>query len=239
MGGCCVGNCCVMNNVVGDFFRDIFGGSGGGCGYHPGPSETELHAKKIADELAAMKESIRKSSEKKEQEIIDYINRSMNDLLNMLEEINKKQYGGKSLNINIKGIRDNNESLKREVVGYIGNYMDERLVLTDSELSIILEERDDNKRNKNFDSFCKKIQNKALDGLKDKIETTVRKQETMIRREIEARLNEVDKNMKAATSAYTDIVRAKEENETEMEETRIKYIYKHGVLDVLLDQLGD
>ena len=46
MGGCCVGNCCVMNNAVGDFFRDIFE-SGGGCGYHPGPSKTEAHAKKI------------------------------------------------------------------------------------------------------------------------------------------------------------------------------------------------
>ena len=63
MGGCCVGNCCVMNNAVGDFFRGIFGGDRGGCGYHPGPSENELHAKKIADELAEMKENIRKSSE--------------------------------------------------------------------------------------------------------------------------------------------------------------------------------
>lgn len=47
MGGCCVGNCCVMNNAVGDFFRGIFGGDRGGCGYHPGPSENELHAKKL------------------------------------------------------------------------------------------------------------------------------------------------------------------------------------------------
>lgn len=237
MGGCCVGNCCVMNNVVGDFFRDIFGGSGG-CGYHPGALETEAHAKKIADELATMKESIRESSKKKEKEIIDYINKSMDDLIKLLEGVNQKQFGGKSLNINISGIRTNNDDLKKEVVGYIGNIMDDRLVLTDKELSVILEERDDEKRGKNFDSFCKRIQKQALDGLSTKIESTVRKQEEMIRCEIESRLNEVDRNAKAATKAYMDIVAVKEKDESKMAETQIGYLYQYEIAEILLDQLG-
>lgn len=236
MGGCCVGNCCVMNNAVGDFFRDIFGG---GCGYHPGPSETEEHAKKIADELAVEKESIRESSQKKEQEFIDKINKSMNELIKILEAEYKKTYGGKSLNININGIKANNENLKKEVVGYIGNFMDERLVLTDKELSVILEERDDEKRNKNFDSFCNRLKKQALDGLSKKIETTVRKQEKMIRQEIETRLNEVDKNMKNAIKAYADIVDVKEKDESKMAEKKIKYIYQYELSEILLDQLEE
>lgn len=238
MGGCCIGNCCIMNNAIGDFFRDIFGGSSGGCGYHPGPSETEAHAKKIADELAAMKESIRESSEKKEQEIIDYISKSMDDLIKLLEDVNEKQFGGKSLNINVNGICTSNEEIKKEVVGSIGNIMDERLVLTDKELSVILEERDDKKRNKNFDDFCKRIQKQALDGLGKKIEATVRKQEEMIRREIESRLKEVDRNMKAATKAYMDIVEVKEKDESKMSETQMKYMYQYELSEILLDQLG-
>lgn len=210
----------------------------GGCGYHPGPSETEAHAKKIADELAAMKESIRESSEKKEHEIIDYISRSMDDLIKLLEDVNEKQFGGKSLNINVNGICTNNEDLKKEVVGSIGNIMDERLVLTDKELSVILEERDDKKRNKNFDAFCKRIQKQALDGLGKKIEATVRKQEEMIRREIESRLKEVDRNMKAATKAYMDIVEVKEKDESKMSETQMKYMYQYELSEILLDQLG-
>lgn len=236
MSGCCIGNCCIMDNVVGDFFRNIFGESGG-CSYHPGPSETEAHAKKIADELAAMKESIRESSEEKEKEIIDYINKSMNDLIQLLEDVNREQFGGKSLNINISGIRVNNEDLKKEVVGSIGNVMDERLVLTDRELSLILEERNDKKRNKNFDSFCERVQRQALDALSKKIESTVREQEDMIRREIESRLNEVDRKMESATKAYTDIVDVKEKDELKMAETQIKYIYQYGLTDILLDQL--
>ena len=236
MSGCCIGNCCIMDNVVGDFFRNIFG-QNGGCSYHPGASETEAHAKKIADELAAMKESIRESSEKKEKEIIDYINKSMNDLIQLLEDVNREQFGGKSLNINISGIRVNNEDLKKEVVGSIGNVMDERLVLTDKELSLILEERDDKKRNKNFDSFCERVQRQALDALSKKIESTVREQEDMIRREIESRLNEVDRKMESATKSYTDIVDVKEKDELKMAETQIKYIYQYGLTDILLDQL--
>lgn len=238
MGGCCIGNCCVMNNAVGDFFRDIFSPSGGGCGYHPGPSETEAHAKKIADELATMKEGIRKSSEKKEQEIINYINRSMDDLIKLLEKINKKPYGGKILNINIKSIREKNEDLQKEVIGYIGNMMEDRLVLTDKELSVILEERDDKKREKNFDAFCTRIQKQALSGLSRKIESTVRKQEEMIRKEIKFRLSEVDKSMQAATKAYTELIDVKEKDESKMEETRIKYIYQYELTEMLLDQLG-
>lgn len=239
MGGCCIGDCCVMNNAIGDFFRDIFGGgSGGGCGYHPGPSETEAHAKKIADELAAMKEGIRKSSEKKEQEIINHINKSMDELLTFLESINKKQFGGKTLNINIKGIKEKNNALAKEVVGYIGNIMDDRLVLTDKELSIILEERNDEKRGRNFDAFCKKIQNQALSGLSKKIESTVRKQEETITKEIKIRLEEVDKSMKEATLTYNEILQTKKNNESKLEEVRIKHIYKNELSNILLDQLG-
>lgn len=238
MGGCCVGNCCIMDNIVGDMIRDFFGGSSGGCSYCPGPSETEAHAKKIADELAAMKEKIRKSSEKKEREIIDYINKSIYDLIKLLEDVNKKQFGGKSLNINISGIRTKNEDLKKEVVGYIGNVMDERLVLTDKELSVILEERDDEKRKRNFDSFCQRIQKQALAGLSKKIVSTVRKQEDMIRCEINSRLNEVDRNMKTTTKAYTDIVEKKERDESKMAEEQIKYIYQYELSEILLDQLG-
>ncbi len=106
-------------------------------------------------------------------------------------------------------------------------------------ISIILEERDDKKRAKNFDAFCRRVQAQACSGLRKRIETTVRKQEQMIRKEIELRLKEVDKSMKAAMKAYSEIVSAKEKDESKMEETRIKYIYKYELAAILLDQLGD
>lgn len=235
MGGCCITH--FIKEVMDDI-RDIFSGDGGGgCAYTPGVSETDAHAKKIADELADMKEKIRKSSEKKEQKIIDYINGSLEELLKVLQNVNRQVYGGRTLNINIKGIKEKNETLKKQVVGCIGNIMEERLVLTDKELSVILEERDDKKRKKNFDSFCRRVQGQALSGLKKKIETTIRKQEEMVEKEIKARLTEVDKSMKSTEKAYTEILLAKEKSEADVTKTQIKYVYQYALADILLDQL--
>lgn len=237
-GGCCVGDfsCCVMDNIVGNFVKDIFC-SDTGCGYHPGPSKTEEHAKKIADELAQMKENIRKSTEKTENDLIDYINRNMNTLIEELKIINRKNFGGKSLNINIEGIKQKNNDLKNQVVGHIADIMDERLVLTDKELSVILEEYDDKKRAKNFDKFCKRIRKEALESLKTKIQTTIKEQSNMVRKEISIRINEVEKSMDEALHEYTDLLEAKNKKDVNIEEKQIKYIYKCELCDLILDEI--
>lgn len=241
-GGCCIGDCCIMDNFIGNFFRDIFGGSGGGgggCGYHPGPSETESHAKKISDELAEMKANIRKSSEKIERDIIESINTSMTELIRILEGMNRESYGGKSLNINISGIKQKNEELKKQVIGHIGNVMDERLVQTDRELSVILEERDDDKRGKNFDRFCKKVQKQSLMSLKTQIISTVKQQEEMIRGEIQTRLDEVDRSMKEAMKSYSELVDAKEKDDEALKIKQVEYMYKRELFHILIGELND
>lgn len=232
-GGCCVGDfhCCVMDNWLGNLF------SSGGCGYHPGPSSDELHAKKIADELAAMKEKQRQSTEKAEGEIIDYINRSMNSLIKELRDLNNQKFGGKTLQLNLKAIAEKNEELKKETVGHIGDLMDERLVLTDKELSVILNERDDKKRNKNFDNFCRKLQKQSLASLKSKVEETVNKQTDMIKKEIDTRLREVNSSMSAALEAYTEILELKKKDEEKLEAAQIRYMYMCGVCDIILDEV--
>lgn len=111
-----------------------------------------------------------------------------------------------------------------------------RLVQTDPELADILKEMDDKKRNKRFDNFYSKIQGQAIKSLKEKLETNVKKQEKMIRGEIENRLNDVEQRMRSVKEAYEEIESIRE-NESKLEEERIKYVYKYGLCDLLLDQL--
>ena len=237
MGGCVNCGFHPIRDAV-EKLKDWLGLNSGGCGYHPGPSATDAHTKKIGDELAEMRKKMEDSSEKIEQGIIEDINASIYDLIALLERENKKMYGGKSLNINIEALRKNNDDLQKEVVGYIADRLADRLVINDKDLSIILEEPNDEKRATNFDSFVLRVQRDAINGLVLKIESTVRKQEAMIRSEIAARLSEVDRNMKNATKAYTDIVEIKEKDESKMAETQIKYIYQYELSEILLDQLG-
>ena len=88
-GGCCVGDCCVMNCgfcCIGDFFscKD-------GCSYHPQENKTEAHAKKIANELADLKEKGTETAEIIENEVIENINTQMNQFINDLKN-NKELY---------------------------------------------------------------------------------------------------------------------------------------------------
>lgn len=225
----------AAGDFIGGVFGDFFGGS---SGYHPGPSENESHVKKIADELAEMKEKVRKRSEKQEEKILKYINQSLEQLIKGLENVNHQEFGGKTLNINIENIKRQYEYLKNDVVGFIGNEVDGKLVLTDSELSVILKERNDRKRNKSFDDFCKKLERQVTEKLSRKIESTVKKQEKIIRTEIEIRLNEVNRSMEEAQKAYTEILKIKEQDESKMAETQIKYMYQYELSEILLDQLG-
>ena len=236
MGGCCVGNC--FDCCVAKAIRDLFC-SDSGCGYHPGPSSDELHAKKIADELAQMKENIRKSTEVMEQELMDDINQSIDSLIKHLDEFNKIKFGEKFLNLNVAGLRKETDVLKQQVKGHIGDVMDERLVLTDKELSIILAERDDKKRAKNFDAFCMKIKKQALSSLKEKIEATVNKQSLMVRKEIETRLREVDNNMKKEYNSYLEVLNNKKKGEEALELSQMKYMYAYALNDILIDEIND
>lgn len=229
----------VTGSIVVNGIKDLFSGSSSdSSNYQPRASVTAATSKSNADMLAELKADVRGTTEKKERQIFDYINKSMDELLNQLGQINKQNFGGKALNINITEIKNKNKALKKEIVGFIGNYMDSRMVLSDHELSEILKERDDKKRKKKFDAFREKLERQAVEKLKIKIEDTVQKQEEVIRKEIQNRLTEVDKSMREATKAYEEILHMKEEQEhTGIEEKQIQFCYQYELSQILLEQL--
>lgn len=206
--------------------------------YRPSAAITVESSKSEAEKLAELKAGCRNVTEKKEKQILDYINESMDELFKILENVNKQSFGGKILNINVAEIKSKNDNLKKEVIGCIGNYIDGRLVLTDKELSKILEERNDKKRKKKFDIFYEKIREQAVERLKSKIEITVHKQEEIIRKEIRSRLSEIDKKMRETTKAYEEILHMKEEQDDEkIEEKQIQYCYEYELAEILLEQI--
>lgn len=237
-GGCCIGNIggAISNFVSG--VRDFFCSDSGGCcvGNAPGPTESELHAKTVANELAEMKDKNEKVANKKEGEIMDYINRSLNSFLREIRQLNQNDYGGKSLNINLDLIIKKNEELKNQVVGCIGNVLSKRLVQTDKELSIILEERNDKKRKENFEAFVDRVQKEAIKQFKKEIKKAVNQQSELVRKEIDARLEEVNRSMEESIQEYTTILESKKKDSQELERMQVKYMYQSGLCDLLLNE---
>lgn len=240
MGGCCVVDCCVGDCCAFDTIKTILGGifcSDSACGYTPGPSKTEQHAKKIAEELAQMKEDYNKSAGRTENDIMNYISASMNTFIEELSKINNTKYGDKELNIDIEYINRKTEEIKRQVVGHIGSVMEERLVQTDPQLSVILKEEDDKKRAKNFKKFCDDVFEEAVNSLRKPITDAIQAQQNVIESEINQRIKEVSASAETTMELLSSIQQQKEKGDSYCEETKIACMYKLGVLDCILDEL--
>ena len=233
---CCVMNCglcCIVDCCIGDFCSD-----GGGCSYSPSRNNSDSSANKIANELAKMKKKYSTSSEKEEKDIAKVVGENMNEFIGWVKNINETKYGGRSLNINIKGIEEKRQELLKQIVGCIGNKMNERLVLTDKELSVILKEPNDETRKENFENFCKKVQEEAKEKLKKKIVSVVEAQQEMVQKEIKNRLDEVTRSMKDSQKELENVVKASNKGTKEKEAEQLKMMYKHAIYDLLGEKLG-
>lgn len=240
-GGCCVGNCCVANCgfcCIGNFCSDC---SNCCVGNYPPSQNTktvkEDHAAIVANELAEMRNRSATEAKKQEEDIITDINESMEDFIKWLEDVNKQKIGGRNLNINIDKIKELNEDLRKKVVGFIGKKLDDKLVMTDPEVSTILAELDDAKRKKNFDEFYSNRLHEAIREMIKEIETSVREQSNAIEREIQNRINELNSNMAQETRAFEEIKSLKDKEDSRLAEVQVDYMYYANLCDIMFDEL--
>lgn len=232
------GGCCVGNHPIIDAFKSVFCSDSGCCvGFSTGPTESERHAKKVADELADMKKKTEESSTQTEQRIMSYINASMDSFLIEIDKINSNDYFGEKLNINTEIIREKNEKLNKQVIGCISSVMNTRLVQSDRELKTILEERDEKKRKANFKKFIENVKKEALNKLKVEIEKTVKEQSEVISKEIEIRQNEVNARMEESVKELTEIMEVKNRSEADLQKKQVNYMYQSALCDLILAEV--
>lgn len=236
-----MGGCCIADNPVADFFKETIRDfkntvlcSDSCCvGNAPEPSGSELHARKVADELAMMKEKSRESSQRLERELMSYINTSMDAFLAEIDKLNHQSFFGEQLNISTKVIREKNKSLNRQLVGCVSKVVNTRLVQTDRELSTILAEKNDKKRKANFDAFVDRVQKQALSQLRTEIEKTVQAQSEVVSGEIKARQKEVEARMEESVRELTEIVELKEKRSAALGQKQIGYMYQMCLCECL------
>lgn len=257
---CCIGDCgfcCVFNCCIGDFFGDSDSGgggrnsggrssggsgrsSGGGCGAHTQVNSTS--SARVTVDAAAELEKLRKRADeraqKEEADILKDMNETMEELLKWVRKENEKKFNGVSLDINIERLEKINDELHDEVVGFIGRKLGDRLVLTDKELSVILQEPDDTNRKKNFDAFCNRLVKAALKDLINKIEASVKKQSDSIVSEIQIRLNEVNRSLDREVKEFEELQAALKSEGDALARKQIEYMYRDALCDVMLEELS-
>lgn len=226
MGGCgdscCVGNCSNCGN----------------CGYKPGPSESELHQQKISNELAIMIKKMDEGWRKLEKELLDFINGRMKGFYEGLKKINQQQFGGRTLNIDLEGIKARSDKLEEEVIGHVGTVLHSRLVLTDAELKVILEERNDAKRKTGFDSFCKRVEQSAKESLLKKIDACIKAQQRDFERTVKNRLEEVNSLVQQQEEAYATMLANKQRSDKEAKAAQMPHLYVSGICQFMTDDMS-
>ena len=234
--GCGCGFCCIADCgfcCIGDFCSDS------GCSYHPDRNDTADHAKKIADETAAMKKLAREEGRKIGQEALGSLNNYMAQLMKFLDQYNQREYGGKKLDLHLASVQEKIKDLQEGILDYIGDRLDERLVETDPELSVILQEMDDEKRKERFDEFYSRIHREAVKELTRKVENVVGEQFNIVREEIDERLGEVQNSMKKALRDYQSAEKTMVEQERLPQEQIKEAEYDIAMADTLQKELEE
>ena len=127
--------------------------------------------------------------------------------------------------------------MEDDVVGFIGRRLDDRLVATDSQVSVILAEPDDAKRKKNFDDFYDRIKHDAIRELIKEVESAVDRQSDSIEREIQLRMNEVQSSMKDELNALEELKEAQKSQKSEIFKKQAEYMYYEDLCDIMDENL--
>lgn len=251
--GCGCGFCCIADCgfcCIGDFCSDS------GCSYHPSRNDTADHAKKIADETAAMKTLARAKGREIGKELLGSrpssgqdkeisqtasggLNSYMSQLMKFLSQYNQKEFGGKKLDLHLEKVQAEIKDLQEGVLDYIGDRLDERLVETDPELSVILQERDDETRKRRFDEFYSRIHREAVIELTHKVENVIGEQFNIVREEIGDRIGEVQGSMEKALRDYQTAEKAMKEQERLPQEQIKEAEYDIALADILQKELEE
>ena len=239
-GGCCIGDCgfcCIANCCV--FKSSCSNCCVGNCGDRPTSSKTYEadHAAVIANELASMRTRSATDAKREEESVIADVNKTMDEFIKWVQDVNNQKIGGRYLNINIDKIKELNEGLRKKIVGFISTKLNNKIVKTDPEVTTILAERDAAKRKKNFDDFYEKRLNEAIRELIGTIETSVREQSESIKREIQNRVRELNNNMNAETQAFEELKRIKAQEDYRVGEKQVEYMYYINLCDIMYDEL--
>lgn len=240
-GGCCIGDCgfCCIADCGFCCVMDFCSDSGCCVGDSPSPRGSSGESVDIANELAEMCEVAARKALEEENNIIEQVNGGVEDFLRVIQEINEKAYGGRKLNINEVGLREENQRLINETRGFIGRRLSDRLVNTDAEVSVILAERNKHERKKNFDDFYNRILKEAMEALAKRIEESGKKQWELIVGALDQRMAEVESSMDRIEHEYGELIEKREHEKSKADESRKGYMYLLELDELLLDQIRE
>lgn len=243
-GGCCVGDCCVVNlasavNAVKRFFG--FGSSGSDSGGRTESYDSEkasLEATvRVQAALTEFKTDTQSRSGKLEDEILKASRESLDSFIDDLKKYNKVKYGNQSLNINIEHIQRENRKTEDLIHGFIVKRVAKRISLDDSECSEILKLSPGKEKTQKLDEFYKKVLREAVSELSKKLREIMEDQTDTVEDRIQQRIDSIVDLCEAKQREFSNMKDIKSKDESEMEQQQMKYSHFIAVCECGLSAL--
>lgn len=191
------------------------------------------------DVLRKLRRSVKKLADKMEKRAFEYSHGAIDYIIDELKNINDQQIGGKSLNLNLRSLKNSVEKIERDNQGFIKNYTDRRVSLDDDECVDILEIRDKDDRADEMEDFKDTVVKEALEQLSEKIKDGIEEQTSLVFEKIESRLSDMEDMTQKKTQDVDNIYKLKQQDDDKFELKIINLAFDTGVCDLALELVGN
>lgn len=191
------------------------------------------------DVLRRLRRSVKKLADKMEKRAFEYSHGAIDYIIDELKNINDKQIGGKSLNLNLRSLKNSVEKIERDNQGFIKNYTDRRVSLDDDECVDILEIRDKDDRADEMEDFKDTVVKEALEQLSEKIKDGIEEQTSLVFEKIESRLSDMEDMTQKKTQDFQSIYKMKQQNDDSIEFSVINAALDTAICDMALELVSN
>ncbi|WP_274968177.1 hypothetical protein [Succinimonas amylolytica] len=170
---------------------------------------------------------------------MDYLMQHIEDMISEMSKLNElKSADGYSLNLDTKYLTQSLVDTKNSLANYISDKVKTRLVLEDCELSVILCERNEKKRNKGVNDFYNRVFNNAQSELISKIKEAVRDQCSLLKDQINKRKEEIALSIIKQEGLINDVNKKYKEESVKQPEL-VSCMFELSCADVLSKKLDE
>lgn len=238
MGGCCVGDCCVMHCgfcCILDFHSNC-----GDCSVSTRSGGTSASNDEFnAEVLRDLNDRCTKEAAEETNKCMDYLMKHIEDMISEMSKLNEiKSADGYSLNLDTKYLTQKLIDTKNSLANYISDKVKTRLVLEDCELSIILLERNEKKRNKGVNDFYNRVFNNAQSELISIIKDAVRDQCSLVKDQLNQRKEEIAMSIVKQEGLINDVNKKYKEESSRLPEL-VDCMFEISCADILSKKLEE
>lgn len=194
---------------------------------------------RINKALGEFRDMVSKLSEKNEKQVIKYCWEQLDEFMDLLRDINDKDYNGEKLRLNIRAMERGNREIVDGINGSIRKDILSKVNLDNAECKTILEMESGAKKKKAMREFQAEALNEAVDKLIERLKKSLYKNCDDIEDRISTRLSDLSAKCASTAASFKEFSEIVENDSNEHENKQLQISYQMAVNSLWLELLDE